>query len=492
MALEMNVRIKKIKEKLSSNTAGSISDFSSEVESSLNGIVNSLSSLKSKRGWDDSVFDKVSGALDSTEVILKSKIKAVNSLSKINDLVNDLYTCCKEYVENFEKYVADGYNDINKSEEDDDYEEWSSNKEKIELLIEQKESDALKLEKKVKSAFDSIVSMLESNSDDVISSNFTLPVPSPRKVTPGGAPAVISESSVEISAAEPVFDLSSDIGLISDNSLSASSVIAASGSIEGISSTTSSTSHKTSKNLKVDYELEELTGSEFLNYCRYNKIDPNLAIIKKAVVKINGTDFNVFHVYNKTLSDSNHMNFESYVMDCIDEISKIDKDLLCNMNSTDLIFEEDYNVFTDRAMAVGAQAMYVPDINSVIAWYSAYANSDFGTGVLVHEMGHCFDANLGTRVLKTNDFHKMYTHSVDKRNWINLIKEEADSFRNSNIEGLCPAYNKEVYLNDGYTEYLAEVFYSYFYSDDTRAKLKLSAPKTYAELEKIIDKMKKV
>ena len=107
-------------------------------------------------------------------------------------------------------------------------------------------------------------------------------------------------------------------------------------------------------------------------------------------------------------------------------------------------------------------------------------------------MGHCFDANLGTRVLKTKDFHKMYTHSVDKRNWINLIKEEADSFRNSNIEGLCPAYNKEVYLNDGYTEYLAEVFYSYFYSDDTRAKLKLSSPKTYAELEKIIDKMKKV
>ena len=491
MALEMNARIKELKEKLSSSTAGSIADFSNGMESSLNGIISSLTALKSKDGWSDSVYDKVLGALDSTETVLKSKAKVANSLSKINSIIKTLYICCKEYVELYEKYVARGFKDTEKSEEDEDYEEWIAEKEKLEELIKQKEKEALELENKVKSAFASIASMLESGGNaDVSSSNFNLPVSSPEQIASSGSPSTVSEPVVAASPNESVVGPTSSSGLDSNNSISNSNNTGG-GSANG-NSGTGTTSKKTSKNLKLNYELEELTGSEFLNYCRYNKIDPNLAIIKKAVVKINGTDFNVYHVYNKTLSDSNHLNFESYIMDSIDEISKIDKDVLSKMNSTDLIFEEDYNVFTEKSMAVGAQAMYVPDINSVIAWYSAYASSDFGTGVLIHEMGHSFDANLGTKVLNSNDFHKLYTHYADKQRWINLIQEEADSFRNSNIEGLCPAYNKQTYLNDGYTEYLAEVFYSYFYSEDTRAKLKLSAPKSYAELEKMIDKMKKV
>lgn len=242
----------------------------------------------------------------------------------------------------------------------------------------------------------------------------------------------------------------------------------------------------------LDANSVTLSGAELTEFCTKNYIDKDKVTVKKTTVNINGVDFTLYTVYDNNLASREFetLAFQEYIKSSIDNLGKIDQEVLKNTSSTDLIFEQTYSCDTGHSnfhMDGVAQAWYISGNNTITSWFPQFASYEYGTNSIIHEFGHAVDSAIGNNA--TGSYYNYQTEEIDGETWTNLIKKEGQSFKNSGIPGLCGAYDINDYL-ESQSEYLAEVFYAYYSSDENRQRLEYSAPETYKELEKLITKAK--
>ena len=238
------------------------------------------------------------------------------------------------------------------------------------------------------------------------------------------------------------------------------------------------------------YESVELTGSELTAFCQKNLLDGSKVSVKKAVVDINGTNFDIYYVYDNRLQDFDDKAFDVYVNESIQNLAKIDPGVLKATGDTDILFEQTYTIDKGGAGAGGAQAWFRSDVNAISSWFPNMIEYDFGVAAIIHEFGHAVDSQIGYNEFGTHEI--LPSREVDLETWKKLARAEADKFKSCGIPFLSPAYGKNFYLSKGgryVSEFLAEAFYTYYYSEETRELLKAQCPQTYAQIEKTIKRV---
>ena len=245
--------------------------------------------------------------------------------------------------------------------------------------------------------------------------------------------------------------------------------------------------------LTGNYGAVEVTGAEFEQFCEKNYIDSSRAIVKKAVVEINGANYDVYYVYDKLLEDFDNMAFEVYANESIRQLEEKvnDGELVKNLSNTYLIMQQDYALDIGGAQEHHAQAWYMSSTNEITLWFPDRSLYDFGTASLVHEFGHAVDSYVGRKEGSTMG---LSSESIDFDRWIQLVKKEGSWAGDiSTFPFLSPAYTVNYFTKERgkyLPEYVAEAFNMYFYSDETKAYLEKYAHETYLEVEKLIGRAK--
>jgi len=249
--------------------------------------------------------------------------------------------------------------------------------------------------------------------------------------------------------------------------------------------------------LTGNYEATELTGSELQSFCSENCINPNRVTIKKAVVDVGGTNYDVYYVYDNQLEEFDKLAFNVYVHDSLEKLGNLeDKELLKAVNNTYLIFEQDQGIDKGGAYIERVQAWFRPSVDGITSWFGTVSGFDYGVQALIHEFGHAVDSLVGYN--ETGSHVNMSSREIDKAEWMNIIKKEASWTIQRNTDNypfLCPTYSGASFFtnNNGeyIAEYIAEAFAMYNYSAEARAELLNDAPETYKKIEELIKRAKK-
>jgi hypothetical protein len=286
-------------------------------------------------------------------------------------------------------------------------------------------------------------------------------------------------------------------------------------------------------------ELEKFISTNYISNAEY-------ATVYKRTVMLNGVVVNTYAVFDKDRSPKKNELFEKSIKKSLAYESKIDPAILAKIftgeNASSIIFMQSVR-FEENT--IYAPAYYSPATGNITMLYLGDGLNNYNVASIVHETGHAYDYRLGMEI---NDGQSgCYSENL---NWKEIILSEVNYFDSTHSNECCiPGFDSEEaalnYYNsyclnatgyemeeydgkweikvsyenpvtpDGVTinnggkfgynvhdyvekpcEYFADSFEAYWLGDMESeeeggiSKLEFLCPKTYAELQRLIENEK--